>query len=166
MIHQKQNRPHPQTKQNGRRQKKKDWRPQRRVRTCVSSLCSSDEFGPKVAAEARRRRFFEASRRAFLGDGLKWNWTLQERWFPDFEPILDFVHPTTYVYEASRVVADDEDAAWRLCQRWLEACWQGRVSWVLEELRAWQALHPSPEETWADNDRRAIVSKSVTLLEQ
>ena len=153
------------TKQDGRRQKNQDWRPKRRVRTCVSSLCSSDEFGPKVAAEARRRRFFEASRRAFLGDGLKWNWTLQDRWFPDFEPILDFVHPMTYVYEASRVVADDEDAAWRLCQCWLEACWQGRVSLVLEELRAWQALHPSPpEETLADNDRRVIVSKSVTYL--
>jgi len=155
----------PKTKPDGRRRKKNDWRPQRRVRTCVSSLCSSDEFGPKVAAEARRRRFFEASGRAFLGDGLKWNWTLQERWFPDFEPILDFVHPTTYVYEASRVVADDEQAAWRLCRRWLEAVWQGRVSSVLEELRAWQALHPlPPEETLADNDRRVIVSKSVTYL--
>jgi hypothetical protein len=56
---------------------------------------------------------------------LKWNWTLQERWFPDFEPILDFVHPMTYVYEASQVVAEDEASAWSLCQRWLESCWQG-----------------------------------------
>lgn len=147
------------------RAKKKEWRPKRRVRTCVSSLCNSDEFGPKVAAEARRRRFFEASRKAFLGDGLKWNWTLQERWFPDFEPILDFVHPMTYVYEASQVVADDEASAWSLCQRWLEWCWQGRVSLVLEELRCWQALHPSPdEEKLPDNDGRSIVTKSITYL--
>ena len=128
-------------------------------------MCNSDEFGPQVAAEARRRRFFEADRRAFLGDGLKWNWSLQKKWFPDFEPILDFVHPTTYVYEASRVVAADDEAAWLLCQRWLEACWQGRVSSVLEELRGWQALHPSPpEDKLPDNDARAIVSKSVTYL--
>ena len=147
------------------RKKKQDWRPKRRVRTCVSSLCDSDEFGPKVAAEARRRRFFEAERRAFLGDGLKWNWVLQENWFPDFEPILDFVHPMTYVYEASRVVAADDEAAWSLCHRWLEACWQGRVSSVLEELRGWQAWHPSPPgEKLPDNDGRAIVSKSVTYL--
>lgn len=145
--------------------KKKDWRPKRRVRTVVSSLCNSDEFGPKVAAEAHRRRQFEADRGAFLGDGLKWNWALQKKWFPDFEPILDFVHPTTYVYEASRVVAADDEAAWSLCQRWLEACWQGRVSSVLEELRDWQALHPSPlEEKLPDNDGRAILSKSVTYL--
>ena len=155
-------------KQNGRpkkKSKKKDWRPRRRVRTCVSSMCNSDEFGPKVAAEARRRRFFEASRRAFLGDGLAWNWTLQSRWFPDFEPILDFVHPTTYIYEASRVVAGDEETAGALCVRWLEACWLGRVSLVLEELQAWQVLHPSPaDEKLPDNDGRAIVSKSLRYL--
>jgi hypothetical protein len=128
-------------------------------------LCNSDEFGPKVAAEARRRRFFEASRKAFLGDGLKWNWTLQERWFPDFEPILDFVHPMKYVYEASQVVADDEASAWSLCQRWLEWCWQGRVSLVLDELRRRQALHPSPDEgKLPDNDGRSIVTKSITYL--
>ncbi len=145
--------------------KKKDWRPRRRVRTCVSSLCNSDKFGPKVAAEARRRRFFEAPRRAFLGDGLAWNWTLQTRWFPDFEPILDFVHPTTYVYEASRVVADDEEVAESLCVRWLEACWQGQVCLVLEELRAWQAIHPRPpDEKLSESDGRAIVSKSVRYL--
>ena len=90
---------------------------------------------------------------------------MQERWFPDFEPILDFVHPMTYVYEASQVVADDEASAWSLCQRWLEWCWQGRVSLVLEELRSWQALHPSPdEEKLPDNDGRSIVTKSITYL--
>lgn len=145
--------------------KKQDWRPKRRVRTCVSSLCNSDEFGPQVAAEARRRGFFAALRKAFLGDGLKWNWTLQHRWFPDFEPILDFVHPTTYVYEVSRVVAADAASAWLLCQRWLKACWQGSVSSVLEELRDWQALHPMPPgEALPDHDSRVIVSKSVTYL--
>lgn len=144
---------------------KKEWRPKRRVRTCVSSICSSDEFGPKVAAEARRRRFFEAARRAFLGDGLAWNWTLQARWFPGFEPILDFVHPTTYVYEASRVVAGNEAETWLLCLRWLQACWQGQVSSVLEELRDWQTLHPSPPgEKLADTDGRAIVSRALTYL--
>ena len=144
---------------------KKDWRPKRRVRTCVSSMCSSDEFGPKVAAEARRRGFFEAARQAFLGDGLAWNWTLQARWFSDFEPILDFVHPTTYVYEASRVVAGSEAEAWSLCVRWLQACWQGQVSLVIGELRAWQTLHPSPpEEKLPDTDGRTIVSRASTYL--
>jgi hypothetical protein len=148
-----------------RKKGKQDWRPQRRVRTCVSSMCNSDEFGPKVAAEARRRNFFQAARRAFLGDGLAWNWTLQSRWFPDFVPILDFVHPTTYIYEASRVVADGEEQAWPLCVCWLQACWEGRVSSVLAELRNWQATHPTaPDEKLAENDGRAIVARAVTYL--
>jgi len=146
------------------RKRSQDWRPKRMVRTCVSSMCNSDAFGPQVAAEAKRRRFFDAQRRAFLGDGLAWNWTLQQRYFPDFEPIVDFVHPMTYIYEASRVVASKGDA-WTLCVRWLEACWLGQVSSVIAELRRWQALHPSPPgEKLVDTDGRAIVAKAVTYL--
>jgi hypothetical protein len=146
------------------RAKSDGWRPKRLVRTCVSSVCSSDEFGPMVATEAKRRRFFEARRRAFLGDGLPWNWTLQQRYFPDFEPIVDFVHPMTYIYESSRVVASG-DQGWELCVRWLEWCWQGKVSSVLEELRRWQASHPPPPgENLPDTDGRTIVRKAVTYL--
>ena len=65
-------------------QSKKEWRPKRLVRTCVSSMVSSDEFGPLVAGEAQRRGFYQAARRAFLGDGQAWNWTLQATHFPDF----------------------------------------------------------------------------------
>lgn len=144
--------------------KSKSLRPVRLVRTCVASMCSSDEFGPMVAAEAKRRRFFEAGRRAFLGEGLAWNWTLQKRHFPDFEPIVDFVHPMTYIFEASRVV-DSEGDGWALCERWLEASWQGNLTSVLEELRHWQTLHPSPpREKLAKTDGRSIVARAVTYL--
>ena len=117
-----------------------------------------------VAAEAKRRRFFEAGRRAFLGDGLAWNWTLQKRHFRDFEPIVDFVHPMTYIFEASRVVDSDGDE-WALCERWLEASWRGNIASVLEELRRWQTSHPSPPgETLAKTDGRSIVARAVTYL--
>jgi len=43
----------------------------------------------------------------------------------------------------SRAVASLEEA-WESCVRWLAACWQEKVLLVLEELRDWQALHPSP----------------------
>lgn len=146
------------------RPKSKSLRPKRLVRTCVASMCCSDAFGPMVAAEAKRRRFFEAERRAFLGDGLAWNWTLQKRYFPDFEPIVDFVHPMTYIFEASRVV-DSQGDGWALCERWLEASWRGNVTSVLEELRRWQALHPSPsDEKLEKTDGRSIVARTVTYL--
>lgn len=135
----------------------------RLVRTCVASVCSSDAFGPMVSAEAQRRRFYEAPRRAYLADGLAWNWTLQRRYFPDFVPILDFVHPLSYLYEASRVIAANE-AAWDVYLRWATACWQGRTAEVLEELRAWQSEHTGPDERLPESDPRSIVGTTVTYL--
>lgn len=142
----------------------KKWRPQRLLRTCVSSMVSSDEFGPLVAGEAQRRGFYQARRRAFLGDGQAWNWTLQATYFPDFVAVADFVHPLGYVYDAAKVLAPDDP--WPLHLRATTACWQGRVCDVLNELRAWQAAHPAPpDQRLADDDPRSIVQKTVTYLE-
>src|SRR5208283_2974820 len=43
------------------KESKPEWRPQRLVRTCVSSMVSSDDFGPLVAGEAQRRGFYQAA---------------------------------------------------------------------------------------------------------
>lgn len=142
----------------------KKWRPTRLVRTCVSSMACSDEFGPLVAGEAQRRGFYQAGRRAFLGDGQAWNWTLQKTYFPDFVPIADFIHPLGYVYDAAKVLAPDDP--WPLHLRVTELCWQGRVTEFLKELREWQALHPNPPDTeLPENDPRAIVQTTITYLE-
>lgn len=142
---------------------KASWHPQRLVRSCLSSLCCSDDFGPVVAGEAQRRGFYQAPRRAFLGDGQAWNWTLQERYFQDFVAITDFVHPLGYLYEVAQVLAPSE--AWPLCLKAAEACWQGRVADVLAELRAWQVQHPLPaDEKPSAHDPRAIVARTVTYL--
>jgi hypothetical protein len=68
------------------------------ARTCVASLCDSAAFAKIVAQEAYARHFFAAARRAFLGDGQKYNWSMQQQWFKDFEPITDFIHPLSYLY--------------------------------------------------------------------
>ena len=65
-----------------------DWRPKRVMRTVVSSIKCSREFGRQMAREAKRRRFPEASAKAFLGDGLPWNWSIWKEHFRDFTPIL------------------------------------------------------------------------------
>lgn len=141
-----------------------DWRPKRMVRTCVSSMVSSEQFGPLVAGEAQRRGFYDASRRAFLGDGQAWNWTLHATCFRDFVAILDFVHPLSYLHEAAKVLAPADP--WPVYLRASAACWQGRVADVLDELRTWQAAHPaSPEEALPDADPRSIIQTTVTYLE-
>ena len=50
--------------------------PHRVLRTSVSSMACSDDFGPMMKREAQRRRLFEMPLRAFLGDGLNWNWSI------------------------------------------------------------------------------------------
>lgn len=55
------------------------WRPESLFRTCLASLCSSERFGELMAAEADQRGFYTAARSAFLGDGLAYNWTIQQQ---------------------------------------------------------------------------------------
>ena len=81
--------------------------PRRVLRTALSSMACSDQFGPLMQREARRRRFYDASLRAFVGDGLPWNWSLWKRYFPTFVPILDFIHVIQYLFSAAMVLASD-----------------------------------------------------------
>lgn len=140
------------------------WRPQRLVRTCLSSMACSDDFGPLVAGEAQIRGFYEAERRAFLGDGQAWNWTLQERHFPNFVGITDFIHPLGYLYDAAQVLAPTD--VWPVYLRASEACWQGRVDEFLAELRVWQTTNPVlGNEELPDHDPRSIIQTTITYLE-
>ena len=77
-----------------------DWRPERLFRTGLSSLEDSDAFGRMMEVEADARGFYHAAKKAFVSDGLPYNWAIQQRHFRDFTPILDFVHAVEHLYEA------------------------------------------------------------------
>lgn len=143
-----------------------EWRPKPLFCTCLSSLASSDEFGAMMAAEADARGFFTAPKKAFLGDGLSYNWTIQKRWFADFVPIVDFVHVVEYLYHTARAVHDQAAIRWQQYVAWAVACWQGRGDEVIAELRAWQQRHgpPPPGEDVPDTDARKVVQTTVTYL--
>ena len=64
--------------------------PKRVLRTAVSSMACSDDFGPMMQREATRRRFYDALLRAFIGDGLNWNWLVLE--LVGLEKILSNIH--------------------------------------------------------------------------
>jgi len=113
---------------------REDWRPKRLVRTCLSSMVEAKEFGKQMNREARRRRFHEAPHRAFLGDGLPWNWTIWKRCFKNFVPILDFIHALTYLYQAAVSQYTDLRLSWNCYLEWAQTCWSGRVYEVLEQL--------------------------------
>ena len=145
------------------------WSPARRVRTCVASLERSSAFGPLVAAEAQQRGFYQAKRRAFVADGLAYNWSIHKGYFRDFEPIVDFLHVLCYVYSSARAVSEDESAGWSQYLGWMRACWQGRSADVLAELDSWQerlGLPPPGEATSAEErrDPRRVVAEARSYL--
>jgi hypothetical protein len=127
--------------------------PKRILRTCLSSLVSSDEFGPQMKREAQRRNLFAARQRVFLGDGLPWNWSLWREHFRTFTPILDFIHAVQYLYAAAQAWELTDVARWSRYLELTEAIWQGRVDEVISQLRARLAvLGVSPDDQLADDN--------------
>ncbi len=150
----------------GGRLKEEGWAPKRRVRTCVASMAESHSFGPMMAGEAQARDFYEAPRRAFVADGAAYNWSIQEGYFPSFEPIVDFLHVLCYLYKAAYALGPDEGSRWSRYVGWLTSCWEGRVSTVLEELRVHQAsvgCPPDAEELPA-SEVRVLVAEALSYL--
>lgn len=141
-----------------------DWHPRRLVRTVLSSMAESKDFGKQMAREAKRRRFGEAPARAFLGDGLPWNWSIWRRHFSDFTPILDFIHVLSYLFVAAKAVHEDAEDAWSQYLAWMRGAWRGEVGQVLEELRLWQAKLGEPPQEAADHDPRKIVARTIHYL--
>jgi len=110
--------------------------PKRVLRTCLSSLVRAREFGHPMRREARRRRFDEAPRRVFIGDGLPWNWSIWKEHFRTFTPILDFIHAVQYLYAAAAAWEDTDEARWSRYLTLTEAVWQGQVDNVIGSLQA------------------------------
>ena len=142
-----------------------DWRPKRLVRTVLSSVASSERFGRQMAREANRRRFHEASARAFLGDGLAWNWSIWKEHFSDYTPILDFTHALSYLYVIAKTLHTQPEDAWGQYLVWMRGCWQGEVGQVLEELRLWQCRLGNVPPDAPENDPRRLIAKTITYLE-
>ncbi len=142
------------------------WQPQSLVRTCQATMGSSEVFGPMVAAEAHRRNLFAAQSRAFVGDGGAWIWTLHRTHFPTFEPIVDFVHAMSHVYLAARAMGGLPSEVWKRYLGWSTACWQGRVSTVLEELRTSLETMPRPPEGQEvkPTDPREVIRLTIGYL--
>jgi hypothetical protein len=145
------------------------WSPTRLVRTCVASLESSASFGRLMAAEAHRRHFYQAKRRAFVADGAAYNWSIHEGYFRDYEPVVDLLHVLCYLYSSARAVGGDESSGWSQYVVWMRACWQGRVAEVLVELDQWQdrlGLPPTGEAKSAEDrrDPRRLVAEARSYL--
>jgi hypothetical protein len=138
-----------------------DWRPERVFRTCISTLADSNTLGRMMEAEADARGFYHAQKKAFVSDGLPYNWTIAQRHFPYFTPILDFVHAVERLYEAARCVNDDVDSRWEDYLGWARACWAGDICRVLEELKRRQGELGTPPRDCEKTDPRKILAEAI-----
>lgn len=142
-----------------------DWRPKRLVRTVLASMTNSDEFGRQMAREALGRHFHRARAKAFLGDGLPWNWSIWRHHFSDFTPILDFIHALSYLFVVAKVIHVSEQEAWDQYLVWMRGCWRGEIDQVLEELAVWQDRLGLPPLDASDTDPREVLRKTYQYLE-
>jgi hypothetical protein len=141
------------------------WAPRRLVRTCVASMVNSRAFGPLLAAEAQSRDFYAARRRAFVGDGQAYNWSIQRGYFADFVPIVDFLHVVCYLFKAAQAVAGELER-WPLYLRWLRCCWQGQAAEVVTQMERYREAvgRPPPDEDLAATDPRRVLAEALSYL--
>lgn len=140
-------------------------KPKRLLRTVISSMKSSQKFGHQMKREAKRRRFNEATRRAFVADGLTCNWTIHTQHFKDYVPILDFTHAVSYLFTASLIVFGKTDQAWEAYQHWMTLAWRGRGGEVIEDLRQHQLLIGEPDDETDDDDPRKRLRRVIGYLQ-
>lgn len=140
-------------------------KPKRILRTVLSSMKNSAEFGKEMKREATRRNFAGAERKAFVADGLACNWTIHAEHFSDYVGILDFVHAVTYVYRASIACCGKNEQAWQSYARWMSATWQGKIGEVIAELKEHQNRIGLSEANTPEDDPREQLRVVLGYLE-
>lgn len=137
-------------------------RPQRLVRTAVATTESTEGFGWMVAAEATKRGFDQALKKAIVGDGGNWIGPLAELHFPGWEQVLDFLHLLVHLYAAALAAyRGNAKDAWARYEQWLRWAWSGQVKEVIAGLEAEaHRLGQPPSQARADDPRRVV---SLTL---
>ena len=68
----------------------------------VGAIESAQDFGQRIAAEAKRRGSGHARQVCIIGDGAEWIWNLSDEHFPGALQILDLYHAREHYWEVAR----------------------------------------------------------------
>jgi hypothetical protein len=140
-------------------------RPRPLVKTAVATRRDTEAFGWMVAAEAKRRGFYEAARGAVVGDGGNWIEPLGAAHFPGFTQVLDFLHLLVHLYAAATVAfAKDTAKAWSLYEKMLRAAWAGRVGDVVIALEGALAGLGRSRKSDVHGHPRRVVARVVEYV--
>lgn len=138
--------------------------PQVLTRQVLATPENSTHFGLQVSAQAWEAGFFAAPRKAFLGDGEGYNWTLWKERFPTFMPILDFVHLLTYVFAAA-FAGRTRASGTAAYQQWIQWAWSGQTAELIVALRERQAELGLPHKDDPETCPRKILAKALGYIE-
>lgn len=146
---------------------RKILKPEPKVRTVVATIKGAEEFGAITAAEAQRRGFYDARKKAVLGDGGLWIWNLAALHFPFFTLILDFLHLLSHLYGAAQAAfSTDSKKAWKFYTRILRMAWAGKTSEVKKALEKEAERLGKPPEHAREDDPRKILWNAVEYVEK
>lgn len=135
------------------------------VRTAVATQEKVEKFGWMVAAEAMKRGFYEAIRKALLGDGGNWIEPLGDLHFPGWTQILDFLHLVAHLYGvAQAALGKDTKEAWEFYKRLVRKAWGGEVGSLIKMLEHQSKRIGRPTENTAKEDPRKIVASTLDYV--
>jgi len=120
-----------------RRSKEKEDLVKAKHQSYTACLGGPEEFGKLLSAEAERRGYDRAQKRASVGDGAKWIWNLTGLCFPTGCEIVDWYHGMDHLWNVSRLIYAEETASGK---QWVknreDDLWLGQVHSVVKAIEA------------------------------
>ncbi len=139
----------------------RDGRPEALVKSVVATRAGQEAFGARLVAEAHARGFSAARRQAFVADGAASNWSVHQKRFSHYTPILDFTHAVCYVYAAAMAGRDAD--GWADYGRWAQRLWSGEIEELIAAVAA-RADALGPPDAGDEASPAALVARTLRYL--
>lgn len=108
--------------------------------TYVGAIETSEEFGPRIYAEARRRGLDRAKKAVVIADGAIWIWNLVRIHFPGAIEIVDLYHAREHLWKlGAKLFPVDEVGRKRWVTRFQNKLDNGNINRLVADLRAFPA---------------------------
>jgi hypothetical protein len=138
-------------------------RPTPLVRSVVATRQGVEAFGARLVAAAYARGFHAAPRKAFVADGAATNWSVHQKHFSHYTPILDFTHAVCYVYAAAHAARNAAEG-WSAYRQWAQWLWEGSVEPLLAALATRSTELGAPSEVDSETSPQRIVAEALRYL--